>query len=273
MQLGASRAARQVRGPPRRLRRRVHLCRASAASPRPTRCPSTTRSARSASPLVEVASRRDPAPSQAASAGVQSPLTLQVKAPKPKAPGDGHRARQARSRSPAAPAKRLTAGTGKVRLFAHPGNPDARAAARRRRSRSARAGPLPPSAGRCARGSVVSSGTVLGSVSACPTARRPGHLRFAVRPAGDPATIDPGPVLANWAQLQSRAAPAGSEGGRTRCSAPPPATSSCSPRPSCSAPCSPTRASRSTRAAATTSPPARSTSACWRCSLSSRAAA
>jgi hypothetical protein len=36
-----------------------------------------------------------------------------------------------------------------------------------------------------------------------------GHLRFGIRPAGDSAYIDPGPVLANWAQLQKALHPQG----------------------------------------------------------------
>ena len=31
-----------------------------------------------------------------------------------------------------------------------------------------------------------------------------GHLRFAIRPGGDGATIDPRPILENWAQLKRR---------------------------------------------------------------------
>ena len=38
-----------------------------------------------------------------------------------------------------------------------------------------------------------------------------GTLRFAVQPAGDSATIDPGPVLANWAQLQAALHPEGAK--------------------------------------------------------------
>jgi hypothetical protein len=94
-----------------------------------------------------------------------------------------------------------------VRLFAHPGNPDARAAAsaasRARHSSAGQRLPLRP-------GSVVASGTVLGRVSVPPGARD-GHLRFAIRPAGDSTTIDPGPILTNWAQLQTALHPQGAE--------------------------------------------------------------
>ncbi len=147
------------------------------------------------SPLVQAASQQDPAPSKAASAGFQSPLTL----PAP-ATHHGH--------APAATAKvsvpdteAVVAGSGKVRLFAHPGNPDARAAAsaaaaaRTRQKHSSARLPLRV-------GSVVPTGTVLGRVTTAPGAAH-GHLRFAIRPSGDSSTIDPRAVLANWAQLQS----------------------------------------------------------------------
>jgi len=163
--------------------------------------------AQSRSPLVEVASRRDPAPSRAASAGYQSPLTLQVKAPVHKHATGAAPAGQVSI--PLAPGAGAPAGASKVRLFAHPGNPDARAAAslnaavRARQVRTSDRHPLRP-------GAVVSSGTVLGTVSTAPGAQA-GHLRFAVRPAGDPGTIDPGPILANWAQLQAALHPHGAK--------------------------------------------------------------
>jgi hypothetical protein len=60
------------------------------------------------------------------------------------------------------------------------------------------------------RGSVVASGTVLGRVN-IPSGDRDGHLRFAIQPAGDTSTIDPGPVLANWKQLQTALHPQGAK--------------------------------------------------------------
>jgi hypothetical protein len=51
---------------------------------------------------------------------------------------------------------------------------------------------------------------VLGSVSVTPGSHS-GHIRFAVRPAGDPTTVDPGPILANWAQLQAALHPQGAK--------------------------------------------------------------
>ncbi len=166
-------------------------------------------SAQATSPLVEVASRRDPAPSQAASAGVQSPLTLLVKTPKPKVQGVlGNTSGQAAAAVPGE-SEGMPAGAAKVRLFAHPGNPDARAAAKASSAAKARlervAKRLP-----LRRGSVVTSGTVLGTVNV-PRGSQNGHLRFAIRPAGDPSTIDPGAVLANWAQLQAALHPQGAK--------------------------------------------------------------
>jgi len=38
-----------------------------------------------------------------------------------------------------------------------------------------------------------------------------GHLRFAIQPAGDSASVSPGPVLANWAELQAALHPQGAK--------------------------------------------------------------
>ncbi|MCW3034061.1 MAG: hypothetical protein QOK19_1058 [Solirubrobacteraceae bacterium] len=156
--------------------------------------------ASSVSTVVQTASTRDPAPSKAASAGSQAPVTLQVKTPAPqKHSGGGKATIQSEESAPA--------GMNRTRLFARPGNPDAKAAAaaagaaRARREKSAQKLPL-------RKGSVVSSGTVLGAVTTAHGAKA-GHLRFGVRPAGDTAYVDPGPVLANWAQLQKALHPRG----------------------------------------------------------------
>lgn len=102
-----------------------------------------------------------------------------------------------------------------MRLFAHPGNPDALAAAAHAASQSSsRAGlhaagidrPLP-----LRRGSVVAQGTVLGHVRV-PLGAKDGHIRFAVRPAGDPRTIDPQAILENWMQLDTALHPHGAKG-------------------------------------------------------------
>jgi membrane-bound lytic murein transglycosylase B len=163
--------------------------------------PKTPR-ARVKSRAVEAASTHGPAPSQAASAGVQSPFTLHVA--KPVVTKSQNAVSVPSSEQEATPA-----GMEKVRLFAHPGNPDARAAAiasAARKARHSRAGqPLPLRAG-----SVVASGTVLGHVRVPPRAKD-GHLLFAIRPSGDSETINPAPVLANWAQLQTVLHPQGAK--------------------------------------------------------------
>jgi hypothetical protein len=98
---------------------------------------------------------------------------------------------------------------GRPRLFAHPGNPDARAAAAQKSARRARAGADRPLALRA--GSVLAKGTVLGHVRSAPGATD-GHLRFAIQPAHDLSTIDPRPILKNWVQLDSALHPKGSSG-------------------------------------------------------------
>ncbi len=143
---------------------------------------------------------RDPAPTQAATAGHQVPLTLKVRhhaapAPLPSATSE-------------AEGETAPAGMGRVRLYAHPGNPVARAAAASA-AKSAGTGNgrwLPLRSG-----SVVSEGTVLGRLDT-PAGASAGRLRFAVRPAGDSATIDPQPLLENWRQLGAALHPKGSRG-------------------------------------------------------------
>jgi soluble lytic murein transglycosylase-like protein len=145
---------------------------------------------------------RDPAPALPASAGHQSPLTLEPKA---------HAASAATSAAAAAAEAEVQAapsGMGKVRLYAHPGNPLARAAAARasRFSDGSSGRWLPLRSG-----SLVAQGTVLGHLAATPGPDA-GRLRFAVRPAGDGDTVDPAPLLANWRQLGAALHPAGSKG-------------------------------------------------------------
>ncbi len=145
---------------------------------------------------------KDPAPTQPASAGHQPPLTLKVRhhaAPLP----SGRAGIPTESEGETAPP-----GMGRVRMFAHPGNPIARAAAASA-AKSASAGngrwlPLRT-------GSIVSEGTVLGRLDT-PVGASAGRLRFAVRPAGDNETIDPRPLLANWKQLGVALHPKGSRG-------------------------------------------------------------
>jgi hypothetical protein len=147
---------------------------------------------------------QDPAPTLPASAGHQSPLTLKVKAhaPHPLAPVS----------APVEPeGENAPAGMGRVRLFAHPSNPIARAIA----ARSARSTGAGRGGWRALRaGSIVSQGTVLGHLDT-PTGANAGTLRFAVRPAGDNGTIDPQPLLANWRQLGVALHPKGSRATAT----------------------------------------------------------
>jgi hypothetical protein len=154
------------------------------------------------SQAVQAASTHGRAPSQPASAGTQSPFTLHVTKP---VLAHAH----SEVSVPSSEQEVTPPGMEKVRLFAHPDNPDARAAAiasAARKARHSRAGkPLPLRAG-----SVVASGTVLGHVRVPPGAKD-GHLRFAIRPSGDTETIDPAPILANWAQLQTALHPQGAK--------------------------------------------------------------
>jgi hypothetical protein len=163
--------------------------------------PRTTPTARQ-TPAATIAKTHDTAPSQPATGGRQ-PLTLKVKTPAP-----AHHAAGGHAVVPADPAEATPAGMGKVRLFAHPGNPDAvAAAASAAKKASSNAGHRPL---RLQRGSVVATGTVLGRVRN-PAGAVTGHLRFAIRPAGDAATVDPRPILASWAQLATALHPQGAK--------------------------------------------------------------
>lgn len=136
----------------------------------------------------------DPVPSMPASAGHQMPTTLSVKT-------------HTSTPTPAAEPEAETAsgGLGKIRLYAHPRNPLARAAAAKANARQH--GPWLP----LRNGSLVAKGTVLGHLASAP-APNAGKLRFAVRPAGDNGTIDPRPLLENWKELEIALHPRGSKG-------------------------------------------------------------
>ena len=167
--------------------------------PKP-KAPKTKNAAAAATPLPGAANAgtSEAKPTLPATAGHHAPVTLTVKAPK-----DAHSTTASSSSEPA------PALSGKVRLFAHPGNPDALAsAAAKRKSRSNRAGRLLP----LRAGSIVSKGTVLGRVST-PSGARDGHLRFAIRPGGDQSTVDPRPFLENWQQLGAALHPQGANNG------------------------------------------------------------
>jgi pyruvate/2-oxoglutarate dehydrogenase complex dihydrolipoamide acyltransferase (E2) component len=149
----------------------------------------------------------DPTPTQAASAGSQSPLTLHVAAPsKPAAvPAES---------APAAVTGQGSGGQasgGKVRVFAHPGNPDA-VAAKRLREQSAKDKALAAGWAVLERGAVVSQGTVLGQMGKGGEGKD-AVLRFAIRPYGAEGAVDPAPILANWRQLSAALHPHGSKAG------------------------------------------------------------
>jgi hypothetical protein len=89
-------------------------------------------------------------------------------------------------------------------VYAHPGNPDALAAAT---ARAARLKLAAPGWMKLQRGSVIAQGTVLGHLSG----REDGTLRFAIRPAGSQSAIDPRPILENWRQLEIALHPQGAK--------------------------------------------------------------
>ncbi|HEY5192924.1 MAG TPA: lytic murein transglycosylase [Solirubrobacteraceae bacterium] len=149
----------------------------------------------------------DPTPKQAASAGRQLPVTLHV-AKKGKASSASVSSAQAGSSGQA----EVPVATGKVRVFAHPGNPDAIAAARLLAERAASVKALAAGWMKLGRGSVVAQGTVLGHLGS--SGESPdGSLRFAIRPAGAQNAIDPRPILENWRQLNVALHPRGAKDG------------------------------------------------------------
>ncbi len=158
-----------------------------------------------ASSAAVAAATKAPTPTGPASAGSQ-PVTLKVSSTKTTGQGSSDSSGTV-TIAPVAPAG-VPAGMGRVRLYARPGNPDARAAVAARVAEQAQA--ARSSSQPLRKGSVVAAGTVLGAVTVSPESGA-GTLRFAVQPAGDSATIDPGPVLANWAQLQAALHPEGAK--------------------------------------------------------------
>jgi hypothetical protein len=173
--------------------------------PKPAKTPAANASGAAATEsTLPAVTKAEAKPKQAASAGHHQPVTLKVKTPKAKPATAAASAKGAEvagaGGEPQAPA------TGKVRLFAHPGNPDALASAAKRKRTSSAGSQLPLRAG-----SVVSKGTVLGRVHTVAGAHA-GSLRFAIRPGGDQRTIDPRPILKNWAQLGAALHPQGAKG-------------------------------------------------------------
>lgn len=145
------------------------------------------------SPVVEAASSRAPTPTQPASAGAQSPATQHAETSLQSSLLSSDLGQLSLS---LLPKEQTLAGTRNPAAVAH-------TARKAQQSTTPQKVPL-------RRGSVVASGTVLGHVGV-PSGDRDGHLRFAIRPAGDTSTIDPGPVLANWKQLQTALHPRGAK--------------------------------------------------------------
>lgn len=168
-----------------------------AIAPPPASAPAATRArpARSGS-AGDPRPAADPRPAGPATAG--APVTL--------APQADDTATAASPASPATavaapPASATTATappTTQVRIFAHP----------RPQSAAAAAPSAPPKGTRWVllrRGALVTPGTRLGTVHDAPGG---GFMRFAVQPAGDPRTVDPRPILANWRLLAEATHPA-----------------------------------------------------------------
>jgi membrane-bound lytic murein transglycosylase B len=145
------------------------------------------------SPVVEAASSRAPTPTQPASAGIQSPATQHAETSPQSSLLSSDLGQLSLS---LLPKEQSLAGTRNPAAVAH-------TARKAQPSTTPQKVPL-------RRGSVVASGTVLGHVGV-PSGDRDGHLRFAIQPAGDTSTIDPGPVLANWKQLQTALHPRGAK--------------------------------------------------------------
>jgi hypothetical protein len=140
------------------------------------------------------------APKQPASAGSQPPVTL---APGAASAASTELAPSTSEEESAAESPAL----GKVVMFAHPGNPDAKIAAARLALRSSRTR-YPKGTGPLRVGAVVSQGTTLGTLARSAN-KHAGYLRFAIRPAGDTSAVDPQAIVQNWIQLQRALHPKG----------------------------------------------------------------
>jgi hypothetical protein len=219
--------------------------------------PRTASTARE-TPAATIASTHDRVPTQPATAGRQPPLTLQVKTPtRAHAPTLASHAVVASEAVESAPA-----GMGKVRLFAHPGNADAVAAAASASRQAKASGAHRPS--RLTRGAIVANAR-----------RQAPCMAIFASPSVPPATRQRSTRGRSWPAGPSSTPPRTRRAQKppTRCWVPRRATSSCCPRSSSPRTCCPTPVSRSTPAGEATSHPERSTAACSRCWPSSRAAA
>jgi len=144
--------------------------------------------------------------------GGRWPVTLKVKAHAPRSAAHGRASSRSGGHSPSSSVdESAPVATGKVRLFAHPGNPDALASAASNRKRAASPSTNAGHLLALKAGAIVSKGTVLGRVRTPPRAHY-GHMRFAIRPGGDESTIDPRPILQNWSQLDAALHPRGTNG-------------------------------------------------------------
>ena len=150
----------------------------------------------------------DPTPKLTASSGRQLPVTLHVAKKKTAISAKTANA----ASSGAAEEAQTPVETGKVRVFAHPDNPDAAAAARLLAARSAGAKDAADGLMKLGRGSVVAQGTVLGHLGSNGESPE-ASLRFAIRPAGAQSAIDPRPILENWRQLGIALHPQGAKDG------------------------------------------------------------
>jgi hypothetical protein len=155
-----------------------------------------------------VADAREGSSKRAADLSIEPPLTLTVKTPK--RPKHGAGSIGGGGSAPARSSVWTLAGLDAVRLLAHRGNMAAvtahaptAAAAGRRTGLAGHALPLRV-------GSLVAKGMVLGHLRV-PLGAKDGHMRFAIRPAGDPSTIDPAPILANWVLLKTALHPHGAK--------------------------------------------------------------
>ncbi len=159
--------------------------------------------------LAEAEAGSDPTPTRAASVGSQPPLTLHVVKPKKRASRSSESANAAAAGSSGQESTPVDGG--KIRVYAHPGNPDA-IAAEALKAQAARSKALAPGWMRLDKGSVVAQGTVLGHLGS--DGENPdASLRFAIRPAGSQSAVDPLPILTNWKQLEIALHPQGAKDG------------------------------------------------------------
>ncbi|MHB8492799.1 MAG: M23 family metallopeptidase, partial [Solirubrobacteraceae bacterium] len=185
--------------------------------------------------LVALRTAGTSAPKASATAGSQSPLTLQAKAGTPKPAGN----EQSGSHTEAGGEETAGEGStsGKVLLYARPGNPDANAVSARLRAanggyahgwQSLRVGVVvsqgtvlgtPETSGAAATTAATATTTATATATAATattttttTTAPSAMLRFAIRPAGDTSAINPQPILQNWDQLARALHPEGAKG-------------------------------------------------------------